>query len=128
MIENFEELTYELTKYERDIIVPYMVDRLKKNIGKDYAVTNQVIIKGMEKDRNFQLKLTSARIRKLINYIRVNDLIPCLMATSKGYYRADSINEIESYIRSLKQRERAICIMREAIERQYKLSTSGGLF
>lgn len=128
MIENFEELTYELTPYEKNVIVPYMVDRLKHNIGNRSAVTNRTIIKRMEEDKNFNLKLTSTRIRKLINYIRVNDLIPCLMATSKGYYRANSIGEIESYIRSLKQRERAIRQMREAIERQFKLSTSGELF
>jgi len=128
MIENFEDVTYYLTPYERDVIVPYMVGKLNLNIGKSQAVTNKAMIDNMNSYGNFSITISPARIRKYINYIRVNDLVSCLMATSKGYYRANRISELQSYIRSLKQRESAIRQMREAIERQFKLSTKGGLF
>lgn len=127
MIENFEELTYELTDFERNKVIPFIVSKLQHNIGRNNAVKNQRIIDAIHQSTT-DFKASPARVRKYINYIRVTGLVKCLIATSKGYYRANKLREMDSYIRSLKQRENAIRTMREALEKQYKLSTSKGMF
>ncbi len=121
MIENFEELTYELTKFEIKKIIPYLVNRLKNNIGKESAVKNQRIIDVLH-EATLDFKTTPPRVRKYIHHIRVNDLVMCLMATSKGYYRADSYKEELKYIKSLYQRRNAIDSVIVAHERQFKKS------
>ena len=53
-------------------------------------------------------KVSEARIRKLIHYIRVNRLVKNIIATSKGYYIATTEEEIKSFVESLQQRINSI--------------------
>jgi hypothetical protein len=69
-------------------------------------------------NRNLGLKITDARVRKLINHIRVHDLVPCLIATSQGYYIAESEQELKEYEASLLGCEEAIRNVRLSIQRQ----------
>ena len=68
------------------------------------------------KDQGYNID--EIRVRKLINHIRVNGLVNCLIATSKGYYRAINKDEICEYIASLKSREDAIRAVRRSLEKQ----------
>ena len=74
-------------------------------------------------ERGYQ-GLTEARVRKCINYIRINGLVPHLIANSHGYFCATSIEQVETYIESLDQRAKAIWAMRAALNREL----SGKLF
>ena len=116
MINGFEEQTEPLTEYEEVTLLPQLVRGLQTKVGKAMSVTNKAIIDGM--NRNLGLKITDARVRKLINHIRVHDLVPCLIATSNGYYIAESEAELREYEESLLGRESAIRQVRLSIQRQ----------
>ena len=115
MIQNFIKETSELTKYEAEVLLPIIVMCLQHHIGKDKAVTNRQICERMKKKG---YDLTETRVRKIVNRIRTNNLVECLIATSKGYYVTHNRKELESYIKSLKGREEAIRMVRESLEQQ----------
>jgi len=112
MINGFGDLTYKLTNYEKIKLLPRMIEGLRKRHGKDDAATNKKIVSQL---RSEGYKISDVRVRKIINYIRINGLVKALVASSKGYYVATDVNDIETYIQSLRQREDAIAAMREAI-------------
>jgi hypothetical protein len=101
MIVTFEEITYELDEYEINKILPVVLSGLKTKIGKDNAVDSTHIVKVL-KGRG--LKITDARLRKVIHYIRQERLITNLIATSQGYFIANDIEQLKTYAKSLKQR------------------------
>ena len=45
-----------------------------------------------------------ARIRKVINHIRIKGLVQNLVANSKGYYIETDVQSIENYKQSLRDR------------------------
>ena len=116
MIQGFQEQTEPLTEYEETTLLPQIVRGLLLKVGKANAVTNSAIVRGMKS--NLNLSLTEARVRKIINYIRCNDIVPCLIATSNGYYIAESEQELKEYEESLLGREEAIRNVRMSIQRQ----------
>ena len=92
-----------------------MVKCLSKHVGKDRVISNsQMCLKMAE----FGYQICDARVRKIINHIRINSLVECLIATGKGYYVTESIEEMETYIESVKNREDAIRTMRLSMEAQ----------
>ena len=66
-------------------------------------------------------RIDAPRLRKVINHIRTNDLLPGLVATSEGYYLATSETELMDYEDSLRGREEAIKAVRLAIARQRRM-------
>lgn len=114
MIQGFDEQTAPLTDEEKRAI-PLMVSCLKTKVGKAMTVTNKKITSGMVM---YGYKLTEPRVRKIINHIRLNDLVPCLIATSNGYYVADTEEEVKNYEESLKGRISAQQEVLKAIHRQ----------
>lgn len=117
MINGFEFETQPLNDYEQHMLLQVFVETLKLKIGKDKAVKNYQIVEGLTK-RGY--KINETRVRKLINHIRTNSLVPGLMATSEGYYIATSEEELVEYEESLKGREDAIRAVRFSIIRQRK--------
>ena len=115
MIQNFIKEISELTKYEAEVLLPIIALCLQHHIGKDKAVTNRQICERMKKKG---YDLTETRVRKIVNRIRTNNLVECLIATSRGYYVTHDQKELENYIKSLKGREEAIRLVREALEQQ----------
>lgn len=115
MITTFATQTKPLTEYEKDTLLPIMVKCLSKHIGRDKVITN---VEMCAKMTLYGYQLGETRVRKLINYIRNNNLIECLIATAKGYYVTESIEEMEAYIESVKNREEAIRAMRMSMEEQ----------
>lgn len=119
MIKGFEQQTCELSDYEINTLLKPIKRGLETKIGKSKSITNAEIINAM---KFHGYKISSVRLRKIINYIRVNDIVPLLIANGKdGYYIATEKKEVLDYIESLKQREKAISDMRLAIEKQFKI-------
>lgn len=116
MITGFEELTEPLTEKEETLFLPPILRGLRAKVGRQKAVTNKEIITGLKE--NLGIKIGEARVRKIINHIRCNDLVPCLVATSEGYYIAENERELLDYEESLEGREDAIREVRLSIHRQ----------
>lgn len=116
MLNGFEEVTEPLTEKEEKVFLPPILRGLRTKIGKSRAVTNKSITRGLKE--NCGLTISEARVRKIINYIRCKDLVPCLIATSEGYYIAETEQELLDYEESLAGRESAIREVRESIQRQ----------
>lgn len=118
MLQGFELFTAPLSEYEQNVLLPIMVRSLRVKVGQALAVKNAYICERL-KEQGYEVN--DARIRKLINYIRVNGLVPRLIATSRGYYVSNDRKELQDYIKSLKGREDAIREVRLAIEKQIGL-------
>lgn len=114
MIKNFQKETCPLTDYEKDRLVPVVVACLSSRRGSSQAVNSRQLLMHHLKD----YMVDAARLRKVINYIRTKGLINGLMATSKGYYIAESREELEAYLESLQGREQAIKELWRCIRKQ----------
>lgn len=114
MIKGFKRETCPLSDYEQDILLPAILSVLEGKIGRQNAVKNKDIIELLKK----KCKINPARLRKVINYIRINDYLTGLVATSKGYYMVTDRQELLDYEESLKGREDAIREVRMSIKRQ----------
>lgn len=112
MITNFESITYELTEAEHKML-PMVISGFK-NYTKDNPIKEPDIVSRWN-ERHPNAKLTGARLRKLVNYIRANGLLP-LIATSKGYYVSYDKAEIEAQIKSLRQRAASIISCADGLE------------
>lgn len=124
-ITNFEEYTYELTDKEMEML-PNIVKHLKLKIGEANAITSKEVVKlyqDAKKAGKTKFTMTGARWRKIIHHIRINNLVPLLISTSKGYYIATKEEEIKNYILSLKERINSITTVYDAMEHQYKNAT-----
>ena len=119
MINGFESKTYELTDYEKNVLLPVLLKGLRNRIGVENAMTSKEIEERCNRPP-YNYNLNSVRIRKLINHIRVNHLIPFLMATSKGYYIENDTIKLKEYIHSLKQRANSILNVADSLESQIK--------
>ena len=111
----FEPETTKLTEYELKL-VPIVVNILKSRLGKEEAITNNHLVNRMN-TLGFS-SMTPERVRKIINHIRIYDLLDCLVASSKGYYISNNEKEMSDYIDSLRGREEAIRAVRFALEAQ----------
>ena len=109
MIKGFENLTHELNEYELSIINT-IIKGIGAKTGKENAVPSRVIC-----DR---MKLTPVRLRKIIHFIRINNLLFGLCSNSKGYYMAKDLQEFEECIISLKQRIRSQVDVLNELEKQ----------
>ena len=105
MINGFEKETAELNDYEKDTLLPLMVAGLTPRIGVERAITNLQMREGL---KSLDYNISDARIRKLINHIRVNRLVVNLISSSKGYYRTNDLEEVNNYVESLMQRASSI--------------------
>lgn len=109
MITNFEEITEDITEAEKSL-VPFFVKgfatKTKENPIKAPEIV-KLLNEFLKKQGIDAPKITPERLRKIVNYIRVNSLLP-LIATSKGYYVSEDQDEIIKQIQSLKERAAAI--------------------
>ena len=108
MVENFETITEELTEEELELL-PFLLNGFKAHT-KETPIKAPVIVAAMNAKREqygFRAKFTEARLRRFVNHIRTNALLP-LIATSSGYYVTSDPEVIRSQIRSLKDRAKGI--------------------
>lgn len=118
MIRMFEEKTAPLNSYEKKTLIPVMVACLKRHIGKGSAITNREMC---EKMLDAGYTLDEIQVRKIINYIRNDNLVPCLIASQRGYYVTRDEAELEEYIKSLEDRIFAIMDVKFAMENQLEI-------
>jgi hypothetical protein len=114
MIYGFKVQTEPLTDYEKNILLPAIVKGLQTKVGKENAVTNSEMIKGLKKF-GYE-KLSEPRIRKIINFIRIQGLIINLIASSKGYWIEQDIEERRKYVQGVKQRAESMLASLQSIE------------
>lgn len=125
MITGFEKETELLTEFEKQLVNPICAG-LRAHVGKHRAISNKLICEAInERPKGFitedmvkaGFKLTDIRLRKIINHIRNNDIIPMLCSNAKGYY-VGSKNEAREYLQSLDERIGAIQNTRNSISKQ----------
>lgn len=105
MLTNFEHLTQELNEDEHRM-VDVIIARFKKLPGKQHVVTNTQIMQKLNEAYNLNLK--EPRIRKLIQFIRMNNLLPGLVGTSQGYFYTNDVEEIQKWVDSMQERIRVM--------------------
>jgi hypothetical protein len=108
MITNFEEFTNELSSDEMEIL-PIVVHGFR-NYKKNNPIKAELIVTRMNEyllARGYKTRMTQPRLRKMVNYIRTNGLIP-LIATSQGYFTSDCKQTIQEQIKSLQERANSI--------------------
>ena len=108
MLKGFEEQTNELSDYEKKVIVPIQIRGFQNKVGKERCITNKEICNTLNTEMNLQVKLNEPRIRKCIYYCRSNNLIPRLIATSKGYWIATDKQELIDWANTIQGRINAI--------------------
>jgi hypothetical protein len=105
MIIGHENETFELSQYEINLaikLIPHFKNRTKKN-----PVKAKEIVSGVNNVYKLTTKFSEVRLRKIINYYRVNSILP-IISTSKGYYVSYDQNDINIMIKSLNQRANSI--------------------
>ena len=105
MINGFEEQTAELAPDEMKI-VKILVNRFQQKVGKKHIVNNPQICVALKE--HYNIVTTEPRIRKVVQYIRNNNLLIGFIANSKGYYVADTKEEIEAWLNTMIQRRNSI--------------------
>lgn len=100
MIKGFETYTHDLTDMELRIL-PGFIRSLKERTGANKSVTAKQII---DSYKQRSVKLTGARVRKIIHHIRMTETDFVVMASSKGYWVTTDPKEIEQQIESLTHR------------------------
>lgn len=123
MLPGFEDITFSLTESEMQWAVQ-IANGLSKRIGPENAITSDEIIKSYLEKRS--VKLTGPRIRKIVNYIRMHDMVPCLVASSKGYYVTNDPKDLQRYAASLTGRAQAIQALILNVERDIKKLQNAG--
>jgi hypothetical protein len=107
-VTNFEEHTSELTSEEMEIL-PIVVHGFR-NYKKTNPIKAELIVTRMNEyllARGYKTRMTQPRLRKMVNYIRTNGLIP-LIATSNGYFTSNCKQTIQEQIQSLQERANSI--------------------
>lgn len=121
MILGHENFTQELNDEEL-MLANRLVSAFKKRT-KDNPVTAPEIVSGVNANVPLTQKFSERRLRKIINYYRVQGILP-IISTSKGYYVSYDIKDIEFMITSLSQRANSIlegCYgLQRIIEKQKK--------
>ena len=121
-IENFEQITEDLTDRELDFL-PDVQEAIKNALEKAIEPRKQnelvILINNYLQQKHglfCSLTLSGVRLRKYVNYLRSNALLP-IIATSNGYSLSTSKEVIESQIRSLQQRANSINKASEGLQK-----------
>lgn len=126
MITTFEDITYELSFLERKHILPLVVERWKRRTSNDPKVTmkemiesTNILLQRLDLDSKTKkaLKANGPRMRKVIHHIRVENLVPKLIANSKGYFIAKDEDEILKFIISCRERANSFIEVATAMEK-----------
>ena len=107
MLTGFEKITEDLNQFEEQEVLPLIVAGLRSKIGKSKAITGTEICNKMNLSGRLRgYKLNPIKLRKIISRIRVKGIISALCSSSKGYFVADTLKELETCLKSLSERLR----------------------
>lgn len=116
MIKGFEDVAAKISANEKEVYLPLVVEVLSHRVGCKKAATNKMIREYLHLEDS--VIITETKMRKIISYIRQNHLVPCLIATNRGYYVAEEKQEMNDYLKSLQGRIDAIYASMKALEKQ----------
>lgn len=119
MRNNVRKENRQLSNYEQNVLLPILIKGLKSKRGKENAVSKNQIMRGL---KNHGLKINGTSVTDLVRYIRINDLIVGLMASTNGYYVGSSNQDLVRYEQRLKRHEAALRKVRMCIKRQRELA------
>lgn len=100
----------KLTKEETNIILPVVMRMLRTKSSKNNPLYGQRIVDflNLKKDEiGFRNPMTDTKLRKCINYLRTNGLMP-IIADDNGYYVSNDPTVIRDMAASLRRRTAAI--------------------
>ncbi len=110
-----KERASSLSSYELNVLLPILIKGLEQKKEKTNAVTANQIVYGLQRNG---LKINKKHVFILIGYIRMNDLVVGLMASSVGYYITNNEKELIKYEKSLMSKEIEIRKVRMSMKRQ----------
>lgn len=116
-IKGFEEITAPLTPEERKL-VPLIIQGMEK-YTKSNPIKEPQIVKTLNERKEalgLSKKVTGARLRKLINFIRRHGMAP-IISTSRGYYTSWDKQDILDQINSLNDRAEGILAASQGLKR-----------
>lgn len=129
MVSGFEDYTTELTEFELKRVLPLIVRSWKTKIpDKDILNMSDMIRQTNEyltqkrigsyskKGAYKKYQVTGPRMRKFIHYIRVKNLVPNLIATSKGYFLTEDKEKVDKFIKSCIERANSFTEVARAME------------
>lgn len=124
MLTGFELETAPLNKYERETLLPRMIEGLSRCVGFENRRTNSKIQARLKFEG---YSVSSARIRKMINHIRIHGLVERLAASNAGYWVELDDKRLAEYIQSRKDRVKAENAATAALEKQLMKSNQMSL-
>lgn len=122
MIKGFEEQTCELNELEIAYARLIAIALLKIHaINPNKYVTNKDLIRIINTNSDKQMKTTtsSARIRKIIQWLRLNNHPKnfVVVSSSKGYKLSKDTQEIQELVESLESRANAIRMVAYSVKK-----------
>jgi len=87
---------------------------LKGRIGRKNAITNREL-------QDMFPELSERTIQFIVNNLRNSDIVLCLVASSQGYYVAETESELQDYEKSLNNRIGELVKVRDQVARQRAL-------
>jgi hypothetical protein len=100
MIYHFFDITYEITP-EEVLEAELLADKWNKDPYKhEHKCAGQLC----DSFARAGIHMSEVRLRKIINFIRLNNMITGLCSDSKGYWIARNANELKDTLISLKDR------------------------
>lgn len=112
-----KERASSLSSYELNVLLPILMKGLETKKGKKNAVSTKQILNGLQSNG---LRVCERQVTRIINYIRVNDLLMGLMTSFSGYYITNNEEELIGYENHLLKREDSIKALRKSMIRQRK--------
>ena len=108
MIEGFEDFTKDITLSDRyDLELVNLISKgLRARVGKENKITNIEMREKLLDNKG--KKINGAKMRRCIQYIRANQLVPMLCASKGGYYVAEDREEWVKYKESFRSRIRSM--------------------
>ena len=113
MITNFENETQPLTPSE--LKLARLVANIIRNHTKAKPIFSQQLQAEVHWNTAVDINVTQVRLRAIIHYLRCNEKLP-IIATSRGYYFTDDVNEIRKQSKSLKERAMSIRMVAAAFD------------
>ena len=116
-----EQKFSDLSGNEQTVLLPLVIQILSHRNTKQKVFSNTKIRKVL---KEFGEEIHDAQIRKIVFHIRVNNLVPLLIANNEGYYVASNIDDIKKWIAMQNGKIEAMQLSMQAIEKQFEQSKS----
>lgn len=126
MVTGFEDITFELTKFEKETIVPIVYETWKKKSPESITTAKEMISgvnaycmrKGIFQPGKGKktYKLNGPRLRKVVHYLRVSGKLPNLIANSKGYFITNDKEKIREFIKGCRQKANSFMEVASRVE------------